>query len=77
MSNLTPEMKAMLMWQKIRAENLDCDYVKIFTKRIADELYQECEKTLTYYTGELAQIKIMGKKIDIPRKQVHIHSNRG
>ena len=64
--------KASLMWQKIRAENLDCDYVKVFGKREADKLFQDLNSTLTYFTGELAQIKIYGKRYEIPRKQVRL-----
>ena len=60
------------MWQKIRAENLDCDYVKVFGKREADKLFQDLNSTLTYFTGELAQIKIYGKRYEIPRKQVRL-----
>ena len=69
---LTPDLKykASLMWQKIRAENLDCDYVKVFGKREADKFFQDLDSTLTYFTGELAQIKIYGKRYEIPRKQV-------
>ncbi|XP_013383204.1 DNA oxidative demethylase ALKBH2 isoform X1 [Lingula anatina] len=60
----------------IKAENLDLEYHILFSKREADDLFQRCEKELIYNTGQLAQVKIFGKWLDIPRKQV-AHGDEG
>ncbi|XP_060559939.1 DNA oxidative demethylase ALKBH2-like [Ruditapes philippinarum] len=59
-----------LSWRELRAENLVCDYCMLFNKSQADDIFEECEKLLTYNDGKLAQIKLYGKWINIPRKQV-------
>ncbi|XP_008519153.1 DNA oxidative demethylase ALKBH2 isoform X2 [Equus przewalskii] len=38
-------------WQRIRAEGLDCDYTVLFGKAEADEIFQELEKEVEYFTG--------------------------
>jgi len=67
LSNITPELK----WRKLTAENLNCDYVMLYTKHEADQLFQECSDILEYNTGHLAKVKVFGKWHDIPRKQVY------
>ncbi|XP_077995909.1 DNA oxidative demethylase ALKBH2-like [Glandiceps talaboti] len=67
---------AGLSWKQYEAENLDCDYVQLFSKREADDLYKECEEQLVYNTGKLAQVNIFGKWHNIPRKQV-AHGDTG
>jgi hypothetical protein len=61
-----------LSWRELRAENLVCDYCMLFNKSQADNIFEECEKLLTYNDGKLAQIKLFGKWINIPRKQVDL-----
>ncbi|XP_074212891.1 DNA oxidative demethylase ALKBH2 isoform X2 [Camelus bactrianus] len=38
-------------WRHIRAEGLDCDYTVLFGKEEADEIFQELEKEVEYFTG--------------------------
>lgn len=39
-------------WQRIRAEGLECDYTVLFGKAEADEIFQELEKEVEYFTGK-------------------------
>lgn len=68
-SNITPELK----WRKLTltGENLNCDYVMLYTKDEADQLFKECSDISEYNTGHLAKVKVFGKWHDIPRKQVY------
>ncbi|CAE1260621.1 ALKBH2 [Acanthosepion pharaonis] len=59
-----------LVWKKLEAEDLDCDYTLLYTKAEADALLSECEQTISYNTGQLARVQVFGKWHDIPRKQV-------
>ena len=59
-----------VVWRELRAENLNCDYCRLYSKSEADDLLRECEKNLTYNTGELTKVFIFGKWQDIPRQQV-------
>ena len=61
-----------LQWRKITAENLDLDYVRLFSKSEADDILAELEKAAVYNTGDLAKVQLFGKWIDIPRKQVSL-----
>ncbi|XP_052832895.1 DNA oxidative demethylase ALKBH2 [Octopus bimaculoides] len=61
---------APLIWRKITAEKLDCDYLLLYSKSEADKLLRECEETLNYNSGRLAQVQVFGKWHDIPRKQI-------
>lgn len=55
----------------LRGENFHCDYFSHFMPRSeADKLLSDCEGSLTYFTGELATVKLYGRSIPIPRKQV-------
>lgn len=63
------KVKQDLEWRKMKAENLDCDYVMLYSKDEADKLLSECSDQLQYNTGALAKVKIFGKWHDIPRKQ--------
>lgn len=55
----------------LRGENFHCDYFSHFMSRSeADKLFSDCEESLTYFTGELATVKLYGRSIPIPRKQV-------
>ncbi|XP_046496497.1 DNA oxidative demethylase ALKBH2 [Equus quagga] len=60
---------AGLSWQRIRAEGLDCDYTVLFGKAEADEIFQELEKEVEYFTGALARVQVFGKWHNVPRKQ--------
>ncbi|XP_030847398.1 DNA oxidative demethylase ALKBH2 [Strongylocentrotus purpuratus] len=62
--------------KKIHGENLDCDYMRLYPKKQADDLFQRCEESLEYFMGDLARIKVYGKWHDIPRKQV-AHGDTG
>lgn len=59
-----------LVWKKLQAEDLDCDYTLLYSKAEADALLLECEQTISYNTGQLARVQVFGKWHDIPRKQV-------
>ncbi|PVD31190.1 hypothetical protein C0Q70_06602 [Pomacea canaliculata] len=59
-----------LHWTKIAGENLDCDYVKLYSKKEADDIFLACERSLIYNSGHLAKVQLFGKWVDIPRKQV-------
>ena len=63
-----------LNWRKITAENLELDYVRLFTKVEADNILHELEETVVYNTGRLAKVQLFGKWIDIPRKQASVDS---
>ncbi|KAK3611702.1 hypothetical protein CHS0354_034369 [Potamilus streckersoni] len=65
-----PHLKCEIVWREIRAENLNCDYTRLFSITEADDLLAKSERTLTYNTGHLAKVNIFGKWQDIPRKQV-------
>uniref|UniRef100_A0A8D0GVY2 DNA oxidative demethylase ALKBH2 n=1 Tax=Sphenodon punctatus TaxID=8508 RepID=A0A8D0GVY2_SPHPU len=57
-------------WRCIRAEELNCDYKILFAKAEADQIFQELEKEVEYFEGELTKLHIFGKWHNIPRKQV-------
>ncbi|XP_067862161.1 DNA oxidative demethylase ALKBH2 [Heptranchias perlo] len=57
-------------WKRIRAEGLDCDYTKIFTKSEADDIFLQLEKVLEYFSGDLTKVQVFGKWHNIPRQQV-------
>ncbi|XP_078237963.1 DNA oxidative demethylase ALKBH2 [Pogona vitticeps] len=57
-------------WKQIRAEGLNCDYKILFGKAEADRLFQELEKEVEYFDGQLTKLHIFGKWHNIPRKQV-------
>ncbi|OWK15051.1 ALKBH2 [Cervus elaphus hippelaphus] len=42
---------AGLSWRHIRAEGLDCDYTVLFGKAEADQIFQELEKEVEYFTA--------------------------
>ncbi|PNJ82906.1 ALKBH2 isoform 5, partial [Pongo abelii] len=56
-------------WRHIRAEGLDCSYTVLFGKAEADEIFQELEKEVEYFTGALARVQVFGKWHSVPRKQ--------
>ncbi|NP_001019687.1 DNA oxidative demethylase ALKBH2 isoform X1 [Bos taurus] len=60
---------AGLTWGRIRAEGLNCDYTILFGKAEADEIFQELEKEVEYFTGALARVQVFGKWHSVPRKQ--------
>ncbi|XP_070571927.1 DNA oxidative demethylase ALKBH2-like [Ptychodera flava] len=62
--------------KKLSGINLDCDYIQLFSKKEADDLYKRCERELEYNTGRLAQVQIFGKWHNIPRQQV-AHGDEG
>lgn len=59
------------MWNKIIREGLDVEYNSFFFSiKEANELFEELENELVYFTGNLARVKVFGKWHDIPRQQV-------
>ncbi|XP_010597211.3 DNA oxidative demethylase ALKBH2 isoform X2 [Loxodonta africana] len=38
-------------WRHIRAQDLDCDYTVLFGRAEADEIFQQLEKEVEYFTG--------------------------
>lgn len=59
--------KQSLQWKKITSENLNLDYVQLFTKTEADVLFQEAEKVIKYNAD--SKVFVRGKWHSIPRKQ--------
>ncbi|XP_007058394.2 DNA oxidative demethylase ALKBH2 [Chelonia mydas] len=57
-------------WKQIRAEGLNCDYKILFSKTEADKIFQELEKEVEYFEGDLTKVQVFGKWHNIPRKQV-------
>ncbi|XP_060106380.1 DNA oxidative demethylase ALKBH2 [Heteronotia binoei] len=57
-------------WREIRAEGLNCSYTVLFGKAKADGLFQELEKEVEYFEGDLTKLQVFGKWHNIPRKQV-------
>ncbi|XP_053325080.1 DNA oxidative demethylase ALKBH2 [Spea bombifrons] len=57
-------------WKKIRAESLNCDYTLLFRKVEADGLFQQLEKEIVYFSGDLSRVQVYGKWHSVPRKQV-------
>lgn len=39
-------------WRHIRSEGLDCDYMVLFGKAEADEIFRELEQEVEYFTGK-------------------------
>ncbi|XP_044131288.1 DNA oxidative demethylase ALKBH2 [Bufo gargarizans] len=70
----TEEADALLeqtsTWKRIREENLNCDYTSLFNKAEADEIFQQLEKDIVYFTGDLSKVQVYGKWHNVPRKQV-------
>ncbi|KAG7318530.1 hypothetical protein KOW79_018285 [Hemibagrus wyckioides] len=56
-------------WQKIEAQELDCDYGLLFSKEEASRLFMQLEEEVEYFTGEEAKLKVYGKMYSVPRKQ--------
>uniref|UniRef100_A0A6I8Q8D4 DNA oxidative demethylase ALKBH2 n=2 Tax=Xenopus tropicalis TaxID=8364 RepID=A0A6I8Q8D4_XENTR len=57
-------------WKRIQAENLNCDYTSLFSKNEADDIFQQLEKDIVYFSGNLSQVMVYGKWHNVPRKQV-------
>ncbi|GCB80354.1 hypothetical protein scyTo_0018087 [Scyliorhinus torazame] len=57
-------------WKRLRAEGLNCDYTRIFSKSEADDIFLQLEKVLEYFSGEQTKVQVCGKWYDIPRRQV-------
>ncbi|XP_017269483.3 DNA oxidative demethylase ALKBH2 isoform X2 [Kryptolebias marmoratus] len=63
------EFSRPIPWQKVEAEDLDCDYALLFTKGEADGLFTQLEEEVVYSTGDEAKVQVFGKVYNIPRKQ--------
>ncbi|XP_045785797.1 DNA oxidative demethylase ALKBH2-like [Maniola jurtina] len=59
-----------VIWKSTRNEGLDIEYALPIPRAIADAVLQELEETLTYFTGDLATVKVFGKVHPLPRQQV-------
>lgn len=46
-----------------KQENLDVSYRILFDQCEADELFQQLENEVTYYSGNLAQLKVVEHKL--------------
>ncbi|XP_066978616.1 DNA oxidative demethylase ALKBH2-like isoform X2 [Macrobrachium rosenbergii] len=44
-----------MKWRKIRRENLDLDYAILFSRSVADALFDVLEEEVEYFTGDLAK----------------------
>ncbi|KAL1490971.1 hypothetical protein ABEB36_011638 [Hypothenemus hampei] len=62
--------KNKIKWKKIQQENLSLDYVILFSSSLGKILFDELERLVEYYSGELTKVKIFGKYHQIPREQV-------
>ncbi|XP_048833239.1 DNA oxidative demethylase ALKBH2 isoform X2 [Brienomyrus brachyistius] len=51
-SPVMAEFSNPIPWQKIEAEELDCDYALLFSKQQADELFKRLEKEVEYFTAK-------------------------
>ncbi|XP_068204394.1 DNA oxidative demethylase ALKBH2-like [Palaemon carinicauda] len=58
-----------LKWRKIKRDNLDLDYAILFTRSMADRLFDMLEEEVEYFSGDLAKVRVFGKWMNIPRKQ--------
>ncbi|TSW89625.1 DNA oxidative demethylase ALKBH2 [Bagarius yarrelli] len=56
-------------WQKIEAQELDCDYGLLFSKEEATKLFMQLEEEVEYFTGEKAMVQVFGKMYSVPRQQ--------
>ncbi|XP_069817491.1 DNA oxidative demethylase ALKBH2 [Dendropsophus ebraccatus] len=63
-------LEQVYAWKRICAENLSCDYTSLFHKAEADGIFQQLEKEIVYFTGELSKVQVYGKWHNVPRKQV-------
>ncbi|XP_078363330.1 DNA oxidative demethylase ALKBH2-like [Oculina patagonica] len=67
LSFLQKDRKMDLQWKQITSENLNLDYVQLFSKSEADVLFQEAEKVIKYNAD--SQVFVHGKWHKVPRKQ--------
>ncbi|EDO42093.1 predicted protein [Nematostella vectensis] len=58
---------SQLKWQKIKSENLDLDYVQLFSNPEANKLFQEAEKVIKY--DSVSKVFVFGKYHSVPRRQ--------
>ncbi|XP_053466192.1 DNA oxidative demethylase ALKBH2 isoform X3 [Ictalurus furcatus] len=56
-------------WQKIEAQELDCDYGLLFSKEEANRLFMQLEEEVEYFTDEDVKVQVYGKMYSVPRKQ--------
>lgn len=70
--NTAPPNKVLnLNWKPIRAEKLDLSYLTNFLSRSESrELFDKLEQEVTYFSGDLAKVRVFGKWHDLPRQQV-------
>ena len=72
----TQKTQKVVTFSKLSAKNLDCDYGLIFTRDQARELFLECEREISYFTGQLSKVFVFGQWHDIPRKQVRMKEGK-
>ncbi|BFZ04374.1 hypothetical protein BsWGS_07413 [Bradybaena similaris] len=64
------------VWIDIVKENLCLQKTQFFSQEDASTLLTLCEQELVYNEGDLATVKLFGRRIQIPRKQV-AHGDTG
>ena len=62
--------KQFPLLKKLKADGLDCDYYRLYTKTEADDIFRQCEEQLVFNTGKESQVQVFGKWHEIRRKQV-------
>ena len=67
LSFLEGNRRTDLKWKRITSENLNLDYVQLFSKTEADTLFQEAEKVIKY--NKDSKVFVHGKWHNVPRKQ--------
>ncbi|CAG9585845.1 unnamed protein product [Danaus chrysippus] len=68
--NLKKVDLSCISWKVIKNDGLDLEYTVPIPRSIADGILKELEETLTFFTGDLAKIKVFGKIYPLPRQQV-------
>ncbi|KAJ7387919.1 Alpha-ketoglutarate-dependent dioxygenase alkB 2 [Desmophyllum pertusum] len=67
LSFLEMDRKVNLQWKQIISENLNLEYVQLFSETEADVLFQEAEKVIKYNAD--SKVFVYGKWHKVPRKQ--------
>ncbi|XP_063769328.1 DNA oxidative demethylase ALKBH2 [Pseudophryne corroboree] len=65
-----PLLEQSYVWRRIRADNLSCDYTSLFNKTEANEILQQLEREIVYFSGDMSKVQVFGKWHNVPRKQV-------
>lgn len=52
------EFSHPIPWQKLEAEELDCDYALLFSKEEADDLFTRLEEEVVYSSGTISALSV-------------------